>query len=305
MPQSLVLPAARAPNPKQSAMSYREAIKCLHQRFPFPGYLVTDPIRNAYSNIAKTVSRHLPIGSKVLDFGCGPCDKTALLKFMGYECSGYDDLQDDWHRLPGVRKKILNFTDDCGIDFRLAGKNGFPFAEESFDLVTAFDVVEHLHNSPRVILNDLLTLAKPEGLILITVPSAVNIRKRIDVLRGKTNLPRYAGYYWYPDPWRGHIREYCKDDLRMLAEYLDLEIVELRSCDHMLEAISAKLHPIYLLITDVFRGWKDSWTLLAKKRPNWTPKKSLPREELEKILGKYTGYDYNADGEPDPGSEYD
>ena len=64
-------------------------------------------------------------------------------------------------------------------------------------------VVEHLHDFPRDLLNDLLTLVKPSGLLFITVPNAGNVRKRLDLLRGKTNLPPYEGYYWYPGRWRG------------------------------------------------------------------------------------------------------
>ena len=59
-------------------------------------------------------------------------------------------------------------------------------------MVMSHDVLEHLHHSPRDLLNDLCELIKPNALLFITVPNAVNIRKRIDVLRGKTNLPDYG-----------------------------------------------------------------------------------------------------------------
>ena len=80
------------------------------------------------------------------------------------------------------------------------------------------DVIEHLHNSPRSILLALLEALKDEGVLLITVPNAGNIRKRLDLLRGKTNLPPFSQYYWHPDPWRGHVREYVHGDLEQLAQ---------------------------------------------------------------------------------------
>jgi hypothetical protein len=43
----------------------------------------------------------------------------------------------------------------------------------------------------------------------------------------ENNLPPFDQYYWYPGPWRGHIREYVKSDLAMLSDYLDLEVLEL------------------------------------------------------------------------------
>jgi SAM-dependent methyltransferase len=163
-------------------------------------------------------------------------------------------------------------------------------------MVMLHDVLEHLHDSPRDLLNDLLELATPTGLLFVTVPSAVNIRKRVNVLLGKTNLPPFEGYYWYPGPWRGHIREYVRDDLLKLCEYLNLEVLELRNCDHMLRVLPRAYRPVYLFITKFFPGWKDSWLLVARKQQEWRPRKTLPQDELGRILGKSTSYRYQAEG---------
>jgi len=275
-------------------MTYEQAMQHVVKRFPFDGYVAEGKTRNsAYSTIASTVLRHLRPGSKILDFGCGPCDKTAVLQFLGYQCSGYDDLQDDWHKLPGNLQKILAFAQEAGIDLRLA-QGDMPFQKHSFDMVMLHDVIEHLHDSPRGLLNSLLELVKPEGLLFVTVPNAVNIRKRIDVLFGKTNLPCFDDYYWYPGSWRGHVREYVRDDLRKLAEYLKLEVLELSGCDHMLQKLPNRLQPAYLMITNTFTGWKDSWLLVAKKTKGWIPVDELPEEKLAAILGKSTPYKYSA-----------
>jgi hypothetical protein len=130
----------------------------------------------------------------------------------------------------------------------------------------------------------LLELAKPEGLLFITVPNAVNIRKRLNVLFGETNFPGFEGYYWYPGVWRGHVREYVRNDLKKLSEYLDLEVLELRACDQMLQKVPASLRPVYLFATKLFDGWKDSWLLVARKKAGWSPRRTLPNNELAKIL---------------------
>ena len=82
-----------------------------------------------------------------------------------------------------------------------------PLQRSLFDMVILLDVIEHLHDSPRTLLNDLVDTLKDGGLLFITVPNAGNIIKRIDLLLGKTNLPPFDGYYWSPDPWRDHKRE--------------------------------------------------------------------------------------------------
>jgi SAM-dependent methyltransferase len=271
---------------EEKPVKVQEAIQFAMKKFPFPGYLNPQVgARGAYSNIANTVLRHLKPGSKILDFGCGSCDKISILQSLGYKCSGYDDLKDEWHLKPGNREKIISFARECGIDFKLAQAGPLPFEKAFFDMVMLHDVLEHLRVSPRELLNDLLELANAHGLLFVTVPNAANIRKRIAVLTGKTNLPPYDGYYWSPVPWRGHVRKYVKDDLMKLAGYLDLEVLELRGCDHMLSRLSGAARPAYILLTGIFNAWKDSWLLVARKKSGWAPRKSLSPEEHERILG--------------------
>lgn len=258
-------------------MNIDQAITRAVNEFPFPGYMTpNNTIGSAYPHIAKTVLRYLKPDSSILDFGSGPCDKTAVLQFLGFHCSAYDDLQDDWHKMSGNREKILSFARQCNIDFHESTGGALPYKRHSFDMIMLNHVLEHLHDSPRSLLNDLLHLLKPEGLLFVTVPNAVNIRKRIAVLFGQTNLPGFAGYYWSLKPWRGHVREYVKSDLEQLSEYLYLDVLELQGCDHMLEKVPAIIRPTYLLATTFFSGWKDSWLLVARKPADWHEAQYLP-----------------------------
>ena len=96
-------------------MTPEKAIQFVQEQFPFEGYMHSE--KDVYLNIARTVLHYLQPGSKILDFGCGPCNKTAILQTLGFICSGYDDLQDDWHKILGNRQKILDFdvtvTNNC------------------------------------------------------------------------------------------------------------------------------------------------------------------------------------------------
>jgi SAM-dependent methyltransferase len=277
--------------PTKEDLKLKLAIKQMRESFPFRGY--TDPQLHAYLNISHTVLHYLHPGSKILDFGCGPCDKTAVLQILGYNCSGVDELQDDWHLLGDNKEKIISYAKAQGIGLSVSTGGKLPFEKESFDMVMMHDVLEHLHDSPRELLNELLELIKPGGYFFTTVPSAVNIRKRLNVMAGRTNLPRFDGYYWYPGRWRGHIREYTKGDLRKLAKYLDLEILELRSCHHMLNKIPIILKPVYVGLTNIFSGWRDSWLLVARKKNDWIPQRKLSNKALEIILQQGTTYHYS------------
>ena len=257
-----------------------QAIDRLRQIFPFPGYVGEDAA-SSIRNIASTIMRRVPPGARILDFGAGPMDKTGALQLLGYRCSAIDDLQDFWHLEDGNQGKIIRFARQTGIDFQLGGPLGYE--PDSFDLVMLCDVLEHFHDSPRFLLHELLRVLKPEGYLFILVPHAANIRKRIDLLRGKTNLPDFETFFW-SQPFRGHVREYVKDDLLQLSSLMGLEITELKSCHNMLGKLNRPLRPLYLAVTTIFPSWRDTWILMARKPQDWTPKPPLPKEQFYRLF---------------------
>jgi SAM-dependent methyltransferase len=251
-------------------------------RFPFPGYMERD---SGHAKIAHTILRHLPPGAKILDFGAGPCDKTAVVATLGYNCTAADDLADEWHLINNNRGTIHDFAASFGIEYVLLDGRTLPFEPDSYDMVMLHDVLEHLHNSPRELLISLLDAVRPEGYLFVTVPNHVNLRKRFDVLRGRTSLAAFPMYYWHPGPWRGHVREYTRDDCQQLVEYLDMEIVELRGVHHMLHKVPRPLLPLYLQLSRLAPNTRDTWSLLARKRPNWNPRRSLDSEQFQQTTG--------------------
>lgn len=246
------------------------AIDSTTAAFPLEGLEVrTENQPLSLYNVAATVRRYLAKGGRVLDFGAGSCHKSAVLQSLGYCVSATDDLGD---AQPGEADLIMSFARRHGVDFTLATGSACPslshYAESSFDMVMLHHVLEHWADSPRVLLEGLLSLCKPGGLLFVTVPNAGNIRKRIALLAGKTNLPPYDDFYWSDSPWRGHVREYVRGDLVLLSRYLDLEVLELIGIDDLIAV--QRRHPAvvipYRLASSVFRGWKDTWQLVAAKR---------------------------------------
>jgi 2-polyprenyl-3-methyl-5-hydroxy-6-metoxy-1,4-benzoquinol methylase len=272
----------------ENTVEVDNAKKKVREQFPFPGYL--DNSLDIAANIASVIKKYLQPGAKILDFGSGALDKTAVIQCLGYECSAFDDLQDEWHVLDNNVQRIKDFAKQFNIDFKHAAEGYLPFEKESFDMVMSHDVLEHLHDSPRELLNDLVELIKPNGLLFITVPNAANIRKRMSLLMGNTNLPDFSSYYWYPGPWRGHVREYVKNDLKLLCEYLGFRIEELRGCHHMLKRVPARIRPAYLFLTNIFPDWRDSWVFVGRKPRNWQAKRNLSRSEFNKTMGKVSAY---------------
>lgn len=144
------------------------ALETVTNEFPFPGYIDAAP--RSHRETAETVLRYVPRGGRILDFAAGPLDKTAVLRQLDYECSAYDDLSDVWHVAGDNRQKILDYARRTGIDYTLAPG---PLPDGPFDMVMAHDILEHLHESPRRILGELLQRTVDRGWLFITVPNAV------------------------------------------------------------------------------------------------------------------------------------
>lgn len=95
------------------------------------------------------------------------------------------------------------------------------FSPESVDVFSSYHTLEHLHHSPRRMLESSLEALKPGGRVFFEVPNAANLLKRGKLLAGRTNYAPYEGF-WSVDTYYGHVREYSVADLLYLAEQLHL-----------------------------------------------------------------------------------
>ncbi len=125
--------------------------------------------------------------------------------------------------------KVLNaFRDKLGIG--LAEQNfleqPLPFATQSVDIVTCFHSLEHWHHSPKKLFAEIHRVLRPGGVVFIATPNAVNIRKRISVLFGRSNFPTLNEWYHEGDPvFRGHVREPVIRDLHQLLRWNGFEVI--------------------------------------------------------------------------------
>ncbi len=252
------------------------------KKFPFKGYI--NPARkSAYCAMSKMLHPHVPANSKILDFGCGPLDKTFMFKSLSNDLYAFDTLEDIWHTVDGNDSTIKKYAKDSGINFI---DNFNDIKNHQYDVIMLHDVVEHFHMSPKSLLNELIGYLKDGGLLVLTVPNAGNIRKRFHLMKGKTNYPRYEYFYWYPGKWDGHVREYVRGDLDSLVHFLGLNKVELHTFHIHLDALSKVARPIWRAVSTLIPNTRDSFYLIARKPDGWIPRHKPTKEEFETAFGR-------------------
>jgi SAM-dependent methyltransferase len=95
----------------------------------------------------------------ILDVGCGTGINYSILSKYGTALSG------------DASEEALSFSKKRGVDGLVRSRvEALPFGRDSFDLVTALDVLEHVDDDLSV-MHELHTVMKRDGLLIITVPA--------------------------------------------------------------------------------------------------------------------------------------
>ncbi len=120
---------------------------------------------------------------KLLDIGCGVGTISKELQKKGFDVIGIDfsDVGVKKAKKKGVKAKV------CDVD-----KKGLPFDKNSFGVVWAGDVIEHVFD-PINLFREITRVMKPKGNVLVTVPNDFNLLMRLYVLI-TGNTPQYLTY---------------------------------------------------------------------------------------------------------------
>jgi ubiquinone/menaquinone biosynthesis C-methylase UbiE len=101
------------------------------------------------------------------------------------------------------------------INFVIASAEFLPFKNEVFDLVTCFDVLEHVSNQKKVLL-EIYRVAKKDCKVIITTPnpSYTSILKILEKMKMK--FPEGLSNYLTPDRIKGLLPNFSKFDVKSI-----------------------------------------------------------------------------------------
>lgn len=133
--------------PRMQSIHPDGALAGIDTSWPVITYAGPAAIRDS-RQLMSEVSNRLPRGGTVLDLGCGPRDQFAPLTHLGFKYVGVD---------------YANPAADL-----LADAHSIPFADDSFDCVFSYAVLEHLHN-PFIAIREISRVLKPGGRFIGTV----------------------------------------------------------------------------------------------------------------------------------------
>jgi methionine biosynthesis protein MetW len=161
--------------------------------------------------ILRTLAELVPMGSRVLDLGCG--DGAMLEHLQKHRgCSGYGVELDDANVLACARRgvEVLQLNLDQGLKL---------FGDQSFDVVLQIDTLQHLRNAETM----LVETARVGRIGIVAFPNFAHWPNRMSVLLGRMPVTRRLPYQWYNTP---NIRVGTHADFRALAEQNGLRILD-------------------------------------------------------------------------------
>ena len=161
-------------------------------------------------------------GGAIADLGGGIGLLSPACAALGMTAWLVDDLRDPVnHRFPidalGVHRRAgVRVLETPVAHF------GEHFADASLDVVTCIESIEHWHHAPCRVMEQVARVLRPGGLFVLAAPNAAGAHHRARLLLGRSNWSRFDDWY-YPDEFRGHVREPVLADLLRIVDELGLE----------------------------------------------------------------------------------
>ena len=155
---------------------------------------------------------------KVLDVGCYDGKYAEIFKKQNNEVYGMDASTDAI--LEANKKGIIAVVADV--------ESKFPYDDNTFDIVHAGEIIEHLYDTDTFI-RECNRVLKVGGKLIITTPNTVSLPRRILYLLGQGRFFEASNTFSSEPHSVGHIRFFTKKLLKDFVEFNGFKMKEFTS----------------------------------------------------------------------------
>ncbi|MEM7453053.1 MAG: methyltransferase domain-containing protein [Planctomycetota bacterium] len=141
---------------------------------------------------------------RMLDIGCSIGATVEAGTLLGWRASGVD-----------VSSAAVNFCSSLGLDCHKIDGTELPFADDTFDVVTSWHVIEHVSDVKET-LAEWNRVLKPGGIMVLETPDS-------QCLKARTQGARYAKFW----P-QGHLYTFTRSNMSSLLEQSGFEVLPSR-----------------------------------------------------------------------------
>lgn len=141
---------------------------------------------------------------EVADIGCGAGTQCMLWAELGHHAHGLD-VNEPLLKLGRERADKLGYA----IDFRVGSATQLPWPDESIDVCTMLEFLEHVEEWKACVL-ECIRILKPGGILFLTTSN------KLCPVQSEFNLPLYS---WYPAGLKRHFERLAKTSKPELANF--------------------------------------------------------------------------------------
>jgi SAM-dependent methyltransferase len=226
-----------------------------------PYHCENNYFQKARDRMDRTVGliQHALQGSTIVDIGASPFYLLYRALQLGAKraCGIY--FANDDHPLR-VMKTIHAPVGSVELIHSNIERDCLPLADDSVDVLTACEVLEHLECFPFCFVEEVRRVLRPGGIVCFTVPNAASIGNILKLIFQKNIFMKYRS-----DPTGRHKHEFTLAELKAFVSYLGCDIVK---AGVLPSPTSEKmwLRPIYRLIAKIPGIWRYSPVLFVVGR---------------------------------------
>jgi SAM-dependent methyltransferase len=214
--------------PSPQALSFvQESVKDLRPEIPDYYELHQGYVRNHIMRITfdfELVERYATKSSRILEFGSVPLLLTAPLTRAGFHLTGVDIAPERYKS--AIESAGLSVV-KCDIE-----TSRLPFEANRFDLITFFELFEHLRVNPIFTIGEAIRVLKPGGILLLSTPNLRSLAGLANFLvHGRAYSCSGDMYEEYRKLERlghmGHVREYTTVEVTDFFRRMGMELESL------------------------------------------------------------------------------